>query len=40
MKGSGVHEREGRVFETDRAQAAGRVVAAEMSRQPKAPAAD
>jgi hypothetical protein len=40
VKGSGVYEREGRVFETYRAQAAGRVVAAEMSRQPKAPAAD
>jgi hypothetical protein len=40
VKGSGVHEREGRMFETDRARAAGRVVAAEMSRQPRAPAAD
>jgi len=40
VKGSGVHESEGRVFETDRAQAAGRVVAAEMSRQPRAPSAD
>jgi hypothetical protein len=40
VKGSGVHEREGQVFETDRAQAAGRVVAAEMSRQHGAPGAD
>ena len=40
VKGSGVHESDRRVFETDRAQAAGRVVAAEMSRQPRAPAAD
>jgi hypothetical protein len=40
VKGSGVHESEGRAFETDRAQAAGRVVAAEMNRQPRAPAAD
>ena len=40
VKGSGVHESDGQVFETDRAQAAGRVVAAEMSRQPRAPAAD
>ena len=29
VKGSGVHEVEGLAFETDRAQAAGRVVAAE-----------
>ena len=29
VRGSGVHEVEGRAFETDRAQAAGRVVAAE-----------
>jgi hypothetical protein len=40
VKGSGVHESETRVFETHRAQAAGRVVAAEMSRRPRAPAAD
>jgi hypothetical protein len=40
VKGSGVHEGEGRVFETDRAQAAGRVVAAEASRALRAPAAD
>ena len=39
MKGSGVHEVEGRVFETDRAQAAGRVVAAEASYY-RTPAAD
>jgi hypothetical protein len=32
VKGSGVHEIEGVVFETDRAQAAGRVVAAEADR--------
>jgi hypothetical protein len=30
IKGSGVRELEGRVFETDRAQAAGRLVAAEI----------
>jgi hypothetical protein len=30
VKGSGVRVLEGRVFETDRAQAAGRLVAAEM----------
>ena len=29
-KGSGVHEGEGQVFETDRAQAAGRIVAGEV----------
>jgi len=40
MKGSGVHEAEGRRFETDRAQAAGRVVAAEASRALRTPAAD
>jgi hypothetical protein len=40
VKDSGVHEAEGRVFETDRAQAAGRVVAVEASRQPRVPAAD
>ena len=40
VKGSGVHEVDGRVFETERAQAAGRVVAAEAGRQHKAPAAD
>jgi hypothetical protein len=33
VKGSGVHELEGRVFETDRAQRAGRVVLAEMERR-------
>ncbi|HUP40024.1 MAG TPA: hypothetical protein VM115_07890 [Vicinamibacterales bacterium] len=32
VKGSGVHELEGRVFETDRAQRAGRLVIAEMER--------
>ena len=36
VKGSGVHLVEGRAFETQRAQAAGRVVAAEASRQLKA----
>jgi hypothetical protein len=40
VKGSGVYESEGQVFETDRAQAAGRVVAAEMNRQHRTPAAD
>ena len=39
-KGSGVHEMDRRVFETDRAQAAGRVVAAEASSQRRMPAAD
>jgi hypothetical protein len=33
VKGSGVHELEGRVFETDRAQRAGRLVLAEMERR-------
>jgi hypothetical protein len=33
IKGSGVHELEGRVFETDRAQRAGRAVLAEMERR-------
>jgi hypothetical protein len=42
VKGSGVHVTEGPgpVFETDRAQAAGRVVALEASRELKTPAAD
>ena len=40
VKGSGVHEGEGQVFETDRAKAAGRVVEAEASRELKTPAAD
>ena len=40
VRGSGVHELEGRLFETDRAQAAGRVVAAEADRQRRAPATD
>ncbi len=40
VKGSGVHESDVQVFETDRAQAAGRVVAAEMNSQRRAPAAD
>lgn len=40
VKGSGVHEGEGRLFETDRAQAAGRIVAAEARREPSGPAAD
>lgn len=40
MKGSGVRELEFAVFETDRAQAAGRAVAAEASRPLGAPAAD
>ena len=39
VKGSGVHEGEGRVFETDRAQAAGRVVAPKRERA-RTPAAD
>ena len=39
VKGSGVHEAEGRMFETDRAQAAGRVVAAEASYHRRMPAA-
>jgi hypothetical protein len=33
IKGSGVRELEGRVFETDRAQAAGRLVLVEMDRR-------
>jgi hypothetical protein len=36
VKGSGVRALEGRVFETDRAQAAGRLVAAEASRPVRA----
>ena len=40
VKGSGVREAEPRVFETDRAQLAGRVVAAEVERRVKSPAAD
>jgi len=40
IKGSGVRELEGQVFETDRAQAAGRVVADEASRRLQTPAAD
>ena len=40
VKRSGVHEVEGGVFETDRAQAAGRVVAAEVSDHRRVPAAD
>ncbi|RPI52418.1 MAG: hypothetical protein EHM55_16555 [Acidobacteria bacterium] len=32
VRGSGVHELEGEVFETDRAQAAGRIVMAEFRR--------
>ena len=39
-KGSGVHEMDRQVFETDRAQAAGRVVAAEASSHRRMPAAD
>jgi hypothetical protein len=39
VRGSGVHKL-GEVFETTRAQAAGRVVAAEVSRRLPAPAAD
>ena len=40
VKHSGVWMADGRAFETDRAQAAGRVVAAEATRRPRAPAAD
>jgi len=40
MRGSGVREVERELFETDRAQAAGRVVAGEAGRFRKAPAAD
>lgn len=40
IKGSGVRELEGRVFETDRALTAGRVVADEASRQVRTPTAD
>ena len=39
-KGSGVHEMDRQVFETDRAQAAGRIVAAEASYHRRLPAAD
>jgi hypothetical protein len=39
-KGSGVHELDRQVFETDRAQAAGRIVAAEASDHRRTPAAD
>ena len=39
-KGSGVHEIDREVFETVRAQAAGRVVAAEASHHRREPAAD
>ena len=40
VKGSGVREVDGRAFETDRAQAAGRVVAAEALIAVRSPAAD
>jgi hypothetical protein len=40
VKGSGVRALEGRVFETDRAQAAGRLVAIETTRRVRAPSAD
>lgn len=40
VKGSGVHEGEGRVFETDRAQAVGRRVAGEVDRYSRGPFAD
>lgn len=40
VKGSGVREAEPHVFETDRAQSAGRVIAAEVARAVKLPAAD
>lgn len=40
VKGSGVREAEPRVFETDRAQLAGRVVAREVDRYSRAPFAD
>ena len=40
IKGSGVHELQGRVFETDRAQLAGRIVADQASRQLRTPPAD
>jgi hypothetical protein len=39
VKNSGVHEQDNAVFETDRAQAAGRIVKAE-TRRSRAPAAD
>jgi hypothetical protein len=39
-KGSGVHEIEREVFESDRAQAAGRVVAAEATFLRRVPVAD
>jgi hypothetical protein len=40
VKGSGVHEVERALFETDRAQAAGRVVLEETQRWRRTPAAD
>ncbi len=40
VKGSGVRELEYQVFESDRAQAAGKVVVAEVRRRPSSPAAD
>jgi hypothetical protein len=40
VKDSGVHELEDLVFETDRAQAAGRIVKAETTRRSVVPAAD
>jgi hypothetical protein len=40
VKGSGVREVEREMFETDRAQAAGRVVADQAGRYSRAPAAD
>ena len=40
VKGSGVREVQRELFETDRAQAAGRVVAGEAGRYRKTPAAD
>ena len=40
VKGSGVHEVEGQAFETDRAQAVGRAVAAEVMSSMRSPAAD
>jgi hypothetical protein len=40
VRGSGVYEVDDELFESDRATKAGRLVAAEARRQPKAPAAD
>lgn len=40
VRGSGVREIERELFETERAAAAGRLVAQEMHRPPQAPAAD